>query len=345
MSDHEFFSARFRQEREASWRRLEQCVKTLKSSQVKAGEKAAASLAMPALMQELTSSLSVARSISLDAPMIAYLEQLASEASLLLNDEQPPLGPQIQRFFTHIWPQSMRALGWDMLIASGIFFFAFALAFGLFGNDETWYSVFMGWDTRNPEATTEYLLGTLYDDVEGTAEREMNDRIDGSYWLNLATFSAYLFQNNFYVSIFALAGGLLFGTVTLWVLFLNGLSLGAFVALFVSRGLGSDVVGWLSVHGVTEIGAILISGAGGILIGRTMIFVRGQTLATALRAIGPKIAAVVLAMFCMLIIAALIEGFLRQTINVLWLRYVIGWGLGGLWVAYFILAGRDHGME
>ena len=44
----------------------------------------------------------------------------------------------------------------------------------------------------------------------------------------------------------------------------------------------------------------------------------------------------------MLVIAALLEGFARQLITGLQARLVIGWTIGVLWLAYFLLAGR-HG--
>ena len=340
MSELDLFSARFRAEREGSWRKLEQALSTLQSAQASKTAKAEAALALPTLAQDLNSALSVARSISLDRSMITYLESLASRTSLMLNDEQPPLGAQVARFFTHIWPQTMRALGWDMLLSVAIFFAGLFMAIVLFSQDPEWYYAFIGGDARNPDASTEYLASTLYDDAQTAAEREIDGELTGAYYWDLAAFAAFLFQNNFYVSILALAGGLLFGSITLWVLFFNGLYLGVFVALFFDRDLGTDVVGWLSIHGVTELGAIIISGAGGLLIGRTMIFVKGQSLASALRAIGPKIAAVALAMLLMLTVAALVEGFLRQTVNSMTWRYIIGWGLGLLWAAYFIFAGR-----
>ncbi len=313
----------------------------LQSANASKEQKAKAALVLPELAQELNSSLSVARSISLDKPMILYLESLASRVSLLLNDEQPPLGAQFRRFFSHTWPQAMRALGWDVLLSALIFFGGMAVAMILFSNDQEWFYAFLGGDSRNPESSTEYLAETLYDDPEAVFSRELQEEGTGSYLLDLTVFSAYLFQNNFYVSMLALAGGLLFASITLWVLFFNGLALGAFVSLFYSRDLGVDVVGWLSIHGVTEIGAIIISGAGGLLIGRTMLFARGQSMAHALRAIGPRIAAVVLTMLIMLAVAAVVEGYLRQIINSMELRYMIGWGLGAAWLGYFIFAGRE----
>ena len=90
--DQDLFSARFRQEREASWRATERALDTLQSGTASREDKEQATLKLPAAIRELHSSLSVARSISLDRPMIAYLDSLASRAALMLSDEQPPLG-------------------------------------------------------------------------------------------------------------------------------------------------------------------------------------------------------------------------------------------------------------
>lgn len=54
--------------------------------------------------------------------------------------------------------------------------------------------------------------------------------------------------------------------------FYNGLLLGAFYALHVERGLGSDLGGWLSIHGVTELSAICIACGGGVQLGQRSCF-------------------------------------------------------------------------
>ena len=42
-----------------------------------------------------------------------------------------------------------------------------------------------------------------------------------------------------------------------------------------------------------------------------------------------------------MIVAALVEGFLRQLITSTQWRLVIGWGLGLLWVSWLSLSGRE----
>jgi len=43
----------------------------------------------------------------------------------------------------------------------------------------------------------------------------------------------------------------------------------------------------------------------------------------------------------MLIVAALIEGFLRQIVQDFFWRLAIGWGMGGVWLAWLLCAGRN----
>ena len=44
----------------------------------------------------------------------------------------------------------------------------------------------------------------------------------------------------------------------------------------------------------------------------------------------------------MLIVAAFIEGFLRQLIQDPTLRLTIGWGMGLFWTAWLLLSGRER---
>jgi uncharacterized membrane protein SpoIIM required for sporulation len=43
----------------------------------------------------------------------------------------------------------------------------------------------------------------------------------------------------------------------------------------------------------------------------------------------------------MLLAAAVLEGFLRQTVQTTEIRLAIGWGIGALWAAWLLLAGRE----
>src|SRR3546814_17854076 len=70
----------------------------------------------------------------------------------------------------------------------------------------------------------------------------------------------------------AFALGFAFGVPTLILEYYQGLSLGAMLALFTSKGLGVDFGGWRFIHGTTELFAAVLAGAAGLRIGPAVGF-------------------------------------------------------------------------
>jgi uncharacterized membrane protein SpoIIM required for sporulation len=90
----------------------------------------------------------------------------------------------------------------------------------------------------------------------------------------LASFSALLFRHNASISLAVFALGLTLGVGTIWLVFENGVVIGALGAVFVEAGeLKSFCTGVLP-HGVLEIPAIMIGAAGGLLLARGLIRAR-----------------------------------------------------------------------
>jgi uncharacterized membrane protein SpoIIM required for sporulation len=134
----------------------------------------------------------------------------------------------------------------------------------------------------------------------------------------------------------------IFATLPSFVLtFYNGLILGAFYAMFHEAGLGYELFGWLSIHGVTELSAICLAAAGGAQLGLAVILPGNMTRREALRERGRDAVKLVILAGLMLIAAAIIEGFLRQLVQTTQMRLLIGWGIGAAWLAWLLLAGRD----
>ena len=71
-------------------------------------------------------------------------------------------------------------------------------------------------------------------------------------------FATFLFTHNAQIAIFAFALGFAFAVPTALLMVYNGLMLGAFLAIFAAKGLGSMLGGWLIIHGMTELFAICI---------------------------------------------------------------------------------------
>jgi uncharacterized membrane protein SpoIIM required for sporulation len=329
MRELQLKSQRFRIERQEDWRRLAALIDRVESRGVGALSEADL-MALPVLYRAALSSLSVARSTSLDQDLIAYLESLCARSYFFLYGTRANLVERITRFFAYSWPNAARSL-WRETIASGAFFFLGVLAaYVLMMQDaDWWYAVFPQEMSggRDPTASTAALRATLYDTGGESA---------------LSVFATALFTHNSQVSLLEFALGFAFCIPTALLEIINGCSLGAMLALFTSRGLGVELGGWLSIHGVTEILAGILSGGAGFHIGWSIAFPGRQTRLEAAAAAGKRAATLMAGVVIMLLIAGGLEGFGRQLIQDTTARYVIGWSIGALWFLYLYLPRRPR---
>ncbi|MEM7767833.1 MAG: stage II sporulation protein M [Pseudomonadota bacterium] len=324
-------SYRFREEREAGWQALEAILKRAESRGVRALSDEDM-MALPGLYRQAVSSLSVARTISLDRNLTDYLESLCTRAYFFVYGTRMTLSQRLKQFFAVDWPAAVSAAWGATLLASVCFFGVGFLAFLLCLSDMEWFWSFHApiLGERTPNASTEYLRSTLYTD--GYASEDL-----------MAGFAGKLFSNNSQVALYAFALGFAFGVPTALILAYNGAIIGAFCALFFDRGLGYEVMGWLLIHGVTELFAIALAGAAGFVIGGAVAFPgRLSRLQSAKRA-GNQAALIAVGCMVMLFAAALLEGFGRQMINVDEIRYAIAALSLVAWLGYFYLPRRGVG--
>ena len=78
--------------------------------------------------------------------------------------------------------------------------------------------------------------------------------------------------NNIQVSFKACLFGILFGIGTIYILFYNGVMVGAFEYLFIGKGLGLKSLMVIWIHGTLEIWSIILAGAAGLIIGSGILF-------------------------------------------------------------------------
>lgn len=322
-------SYRFREEREADWQKLDRLLARAERRGVRALSDEDM-LALPRLYRHAVSSLSVARSISLDQNVISYLETLCTKAYFFVYGTRSTIGERLASFLRRDWPNAVRAAWAPTLLSAACLFGAAAVAFLLCLIDMDWFWSFHSpglSGERTPDATTDYLRSTLYTEATG---------LDGM----LSAFSAQLFSHNSGIALFAFALGFMFGAPTALLLAYNGVVLGSFCALFWSRGLGYELAGWLLIHGVTELFAIVLAGAAGFMIGGAIAFPGHKSRLASARDTGQSAAMVAVGVMVMLFFAALLEGFGRQLINADPVRYAIAGTTAVLWGAYFYLPAR-----
>lgn len=323
-------SAEFRREREKTWRDLEALVDRIERHGLHAlGPREL--MRLPELYRATLSSLSVARSVSLDRNLLAYLETLSTRAYFHvyggISDPLRFVGMFLMRGF----PRAVRDLRLALAISVLVLLIGGAAGFAVTLQNMDWYYTFVSdgmASGRTPTSDPAELRKQLYDGADSAVE-----------WLN--AFATYLFSHNARIGMLAFGLGFLFGIPTLLLLSTNALTLGSFAALYHSHGLSADLWGWLLVHGTTEILAITLAGAAGLKIGASLAFPGPYSrLAAAARA-GRSAALVAIGCVLMFLIAALLEGFARQLVTDITVRYVIGIGMLVFWCGYFAFAGRN----
>jgi uncharacterized membrane protein SpoIIM required for sporulation len=314
-------ATRFRQAHEGDWSRLDQIVTRMEKRSIRSLSDEDL-LALPALYRTTLSSLSVARDTSLDRALIAYLERLSTRAYFQIYGVQTPASRQLAGFFARGWPNAVRSLWRETLFCVALTFGAALVAYLLIRSDPSWfYSIIPEGlaQGRDPTTSADALRATLYDKQKDF----------------LGAFATFLFTHNSQIAIFSFALGFAFAVPTVLLILYNGLMLGAFYAVFAAKGLGPNVIGWLMIHGTTEIFAICISGAAGIRIGLAIAFPgRTSRMDSAVQA-GRVAATAMAGTVIMLAVAGLLEGIGRQTITDDTLRMLIGSAVLVGWLTYF----------
>jgi uncharacterized membrane protein SpoIIM required for sporulation len=314
-------SQRFREERQGDWRELEALLKRAEGGVLrKLNETEIVRLTV--LYRAGLSSLSVARATSLDQGLIDYLESLCARTYFYVYGARSTLLQRISNFFARDWPQAAQALWRETLAALLLTVLGAVVAYVLVAQDPDWYYAFIPAELaegRDPAATTKALHDFLYD--KGPAS-------------HLSIFSTMLFTHNSGVALFAFALGFAFCLPTALLLIDNGCMLGAMIQLYASHGLTYEIVGWLFVHGVTELWAIILAGAAGFRIGWSLVFPGQRTRAEAAGAAGRQAAILMCGVVVMLFVAGMLEGFARQLVTLDWMRYAIAITSAVIWGVY-----------
>lgn len=315
-------SDRFRLEREADWQRLESIVVRMEKGRLR-GISDEDLLALPGLYRTVASSLSIARETSLDAATLAYLESLVQRAWFVVYGPRSSLWEWLRGFLGGGWSAAVRGIAFEIAVALLVMVAGTVVGWLLVAHDQEWYYAIVGRDmagNRVPGASVEALRGTIF----GNAEKD-----------GMSVFTAQLFSNNAQVSILAFALGFALGIPSLLLLVHNLAGLGAMGWLYWKAGLLTDFAGWISIHGTTELFAILLSGAAGLHIGRAIAFPGNRPVLTATAEAGRRSALVMTGVVLMLVVAALLEGFARQLVDQTPGRFAVGGFMLLLWCAYF----------
>lgn len=330
MSEISLRSAQFRRQREARWRELETLVAAVERHGVRSLS-AAELHALPVLYRATISSLSVARAISLDRNVVEYLEGLATRAYSCVYSPRRRAAGVIAEFFARSFPRAVRELrGW-ILFSLAALSIGILTGFGMTKSDLDRYYLFIDpglADGRDPTAETEELLDVIFNRGDEHEEDA------------LAHFATFLFTNNAQVGLLCYAVGIVPLLLVGLILFQNGAMLGAFFALHDHHDIGVEFGSWVLPHGVTELLAVVLCGGAGLAVGMAAVFPGRLSRLESLLRSGRLAGTIAIGCIAMFFVAALIEGFFRQLVNDVAIRYAVAALTGVFWAWYFGRVGR-----
>ncbi|MDR2142278.1 MAG: stage II sporulation protein M [Deltaproteobacteria bacterium] len=324
-------SAVFRKSREKSWEKLDKLITQLDRRGLKALS-AQEAMELPLLYQSAVSSLALARHISLDQSLRAYLESLVLRGYIAVYGPRQSFEEILGSFFARDFPRAVRRLKWPILIA------ALALISGLLTGffqvlaDPAAFHHLVSEDLaggRGPNSSPQFLLEEVIFAPWPGFEK------------SFIVFASYLFEHNSFVTFLAFGLGFALGAPTVVILFQNGQILGAMLAIHWSKDIALEFIGWVAIHGVTELTAVVLAGAAGLGVAERIFFPGERSRLENLAREGPTAVAAMVGVIFMLLLAGLIEGGFRQLVGSTPLRlFFAGLSLFG-WLYYFLFFGRE----
>lgn len=246
----------------------------------------------------------------------ASLNQLATRLHHTLHAQQTKTVHPIGDFFKRRFIQCLAERRYAILLAA-----ALLIAGGIVGFASVW---------SNPL--------NLYDLVPASIATQIDpDSLgEGHGDIMHATMSTSIMTNNIRVAILAFVSGITFGLLTVYILFYNGLLVGALAGIFWHAGQSYAFWAYILPHGVIELTAIFIAGGAGLHMGYRLInpgqYTRKYRFLTAVR----ESALLLIGTLPLFVIAGLIEGYLTPSSLSLATKYGIAFATLLLLAAYII---------
>lgn len=254
------------------------------------------------LYRQTTIHLSQVATRSSDKRLEDYLNSLVSAAhGLIYLPPRRSMWLGLVGFLREGFARSI-ARNWRFhAISAGLLTLGALLAYFVSMEDpQAAYALMPKQDVRQPGSSKEQLLQVL---------RSGRDQGGGGKFF----FASFLFSHNLKVGILALGLGVLAAIPTVLLMVFNGMLLGSFAAIHHQAGITTEFWAWILPHGVTELGAIALCGGCGLMLGKAVVSPGIVSRTESLRRAGIEAGIVCLGVALMLVAAAIIESYLRQS--------------------------------
>ena len=148
-------------------------------------------------------------------------------------------------------------------------------------------------------------------------------------------FASFLFSHNLKVGLLALATGVLAAIPTIFLMVYNGMVLGAFTATHHASGIYAEYWAWILPHGITELTAVVLCVGVGLQLGHAVVCPGLSSRMEELARSGREGIRIVLGVAGMLVFAACVESYLRQSQLPIYARFIFAGATVLFWGSYF----------
>lgn len=279
------------------------------------------------LYRATTSDLAYAQGRGFERDLLEYLNRSVARAHAQVYARAPESGTQrIADFYAGVFPREFRRSLPYVAICTAITLACAVVAYVVVRN--------------HPADAYAMLPKSLVPDSIRKSLHDSNFAVDPTF---APAMSAMIIANNVKVAIVAFAGSITLGALTVYIIAFNGLMLGGMAALFTNAGFGNDFWATIAPHGIIELTAIQIAGAGGLLIAAGALYPGRRRRREVLVANARRAGTLILGVASMLIVAGTIEAFVSPRRLPVSVRVAIGLFTAIALIAYFTSAGRRAG--
>ena len=299
--------------RETQWQKLEDLLKRLETKGIKS-LKADEIALLASLYRSVSADLARAKTHQLGATIIHHLQTLTSRSySQIYQGSRKQEWRAVISFYQWGFPTVIYQSRIYIAIATAIFGMGMAIAW--------WFS----W--RDPS-----FLAMVVPDRLIYLVRDRGELWMGSILGSEPLASSGIAINNMSVCFRTVGGGITGGLLTTYILFFNGILIGAIGALVQQNNLAFPFWAFVFPHGALELPAIFMAGGAGLLIARALLFPGGYRRSDAFKIYGNQAAQLMFGVVPLLLIAGVIEGFVSPNPAIPNpFKYLIGallfWGL------------------
>lgn len=211
---------------------------------------------MASQFTELVNDLGYSKTFYPHSKVTQYLNGLASRIYLGIYRNKKEESSRIVRFWKSELPLVVRKYHREILYSFSIFIF---------------FAILAAFSAAHDEAFVRGVLSDRYVDMteDNIAKGDpfgvykSQDQLSMFLWIAV---------NNIKVSFMTFVAGLFVSLGTVWLLFKNGVMVGAFQYYFFTKGLGWKSILVIWVHGTLEISSIIVAGAAGLILGNSILF-------------------------------------------------------------------------